>query len=178
MPLVHELLQLGVSVNKPSKDGETPLWIAARRGHQKVCAALVAAGAAVNHQCALGETPLMKAAESGHTPCVQLLCSAPPLHVHAHPLRRCMAYACTACVCAHGTRRCVELLLREGKADTQIVDAGGGTALMAARGGSSGDGDVYHGRDCAGCVAALEAISARSSSETFLDETPTAPTAS
>ena len=111
--------RLGCGVNRPSKDNESPLWIASRRGHLKVCSALIDARAAINAQCLLGEFPLYKAAEFGHV-------------------------------------RVVELLLGAG-ADLDLVDTNGGSALDVARAGGSGDGDVYHGKDCAGCAASSSA---------------------
>jgi len=55
---IRELIQAGADVNVKNKTGITPLYMAARNGHDEIVTALLEAGANVNAATTNGETPL------------------------------------------------------------------------------------------------------------------------
>eukprot|EP00850_Spirogloea_muscicola_P010889 SM000065S20238 [mRNA] locus=s65:596544:598708:+ [translate_table: standard] len=74
---VTSFLKAGVPVDLPrAMDGDTPLMLAARFGHQAVCEALLVEGAMPNARNAIQNGPLHEAARNGRVVCCQLLLSA------------------------------------------------------------------------------------------------------
>ncbi|RPA97765.1 ankyrin [Choiromyces venosus 120613-1] len=63
-----------VKYNKPDKDGRTPVWWAARNGHEGMMKLLLARGD-VNPNRPDSDTPLLRAAWRGHEGVVKLLLS-------------------------------------------------------------------------------------------------------
>ena len=128
---IHETLKLlvdaGVSVDKPTNDGETPLFIAAQKGNLIAVKAFIDAKAQVDLGNKDGVTPLHIAAQKGHKDVLVLLLKVKadvnavtkdgetPLHMAAQK----------------GDRRVVELLLNaEAKVNTATKD--GKTPLLLA----------------------------------------------
>ena len=74
--MVKALVAAGADVKKTQNDGETPLYCAARGGHEAVVKALIAAGADVNKADNVGVTPLWWAALEGHEAVVKVLIAA------------------------------------------------------------------------------------------------------
>ena len=58
------------------RSGETPLLLAAAKGHDDIVAALIAAGADKEATMPTGDTPLMTAAFNGHKDVVRVLLDA------------------------------------------------------------------------------------------------------
>ena len=57
----------GIEVNQPDKDGFTPLYMAALKGHEEVVSLLLGyEGNTVNQAENDGDTPLIMAAFNGH----------------------------------------------------------------------------------------------------------------
>ena len=54
-------------------NGATPLYFAAKKGHEAVARALIEAGADISMVTVNGRTPLYTAAHNGHTAIVQIL---------------------------------------------------------------------------------------------------------
>jgi ankyrin repeat protein len=68
------MVMVTVTVNLARTDnGWTPLYIAAKEGHQKCVAMLIKAKADVNHTTISGYTPLMIAKRKGHVECARIL---------------------------------------------------------------------------------------------------------
>jgi alpha-tubulin suppressor-like RCC1 family protein len=63
----------GAAVDQAYNDGKTPLWMAARYGHEAVVGQLLEAGAAVDQADNDGTTPLYIAARHGHDAVVAML---------------------------------------------------------------------------------------------------------
>lgn len=70
-PIVKFLVDKGADVNKPNKDGNTPLMLAVLKGHRKVVKILLAKDADPNLQNACGCTALMGAAAYGDAEVIQ-----------------------------------------------------------------------------------------------------------
>lgn len=70
------LHRLGVDVDSPDSRGQTPLHVAALRGHKNVVRALLSIGARVDACCQFKWTPLHLAALAGHVDVIRLLHSA------------------------------------------------------------------------------------------------------
>ncbi len=81
---IRLLITAGADVNTTNDDGNTPLTLAAWRGHTECVKLLLAApGIDVNLADQYGGSPLCLAAENGHTECVKLLLAAPGIDVIA-----------------------------------------------------------------------------------------------
>jgi cytohesin len=63
-------------VDAPNKNGYTPLYIAAGRGHTEAIKLLLAAKASVDAPNKNGSTPLLIVAQQGHTEAIKLLLAA------------------------------------------------------------------------------------------------------
>ena len=73
---VTEAIASGDDVNSVTRDGWTPLLLAAREGHAEVITALLAAGADLNLPHPNGRSPLHFAASNGHLAAVRTLAAA------------------------------------------------------------------------------------------------------
>jgi cytohesin len=71
--MVRALIEAGADVNKAADDGRTPLFMAARKGHEAVVRELIELGADINKAADNGVTPLVVAATKGHEKIVQIL---------------------------------------------------------------------------------------------------------
>ena len=72
--VVEDAIEKGIDVNQPTKNGQTPLWIAAWEGHKEIVSMLVEAkGVDVNQADKDGQTPLFRAAYEGHKEIVSML---------------------------------------------------------------------------------------------------------
>ena len=67
------LLAAGAAVDQARNNGSTPLYIAAKGGHEAVVKRLLAAGAAVDRARSDGSTPLRIACQKGHEVVAALL---------------------------------------------------------------------------------------------------------
>ncbi|KAI6831312.1 hypothetical protein KC340_g7747 [Hortaea werneckii] len=119
-------------VDKRDDCGHTPLWWAARRGHEAVVRLLLATSKvdpnAWNHE---GETPLIGAAGAGHKAVVQLLLATSKVDADAHSGR-----VTPLSVAAEGGHEAVvRLLLATGKVDVNNQTCLAGTPLSVAAGG-------------------------------------------
>lgn len=74
--LLEPLLAKGAIAGAASKDGATPLQLAATHGHLALVTALLEAGAAVDPKDVCDQTPLLAAAEAGHRPVCEALLEA------------------------------------------------------------------------------------------------------
>ena len=146
---------LDMTVGRAAKGGcepaRTPLYQAASQGHLPMVQELLRLGCGVNRPSKDNESPLWIASRRGHLKvCSALIDARAAINAQCllgeFPLYKAAEF---------GHVRVVELLLGAG-ADLDLVDTNGGSALDVARAGGSGDGDVYHGKDCAGCAALLE----------------------
>ena len=70
---VRRHLNEGANVNKPDKNGQTPLHRAAGRGYTEVAQTLIERGAKINPKDNEGQTPLHLASRLGYTPMIDLL---------------------------------------------------------------------------------------------------------
>jgi hypothetical protein len=70
---VERVLGQNVHIDKPDKEGNTPLGIAATLGNETVVQLLLQANASVDARDAKGKTPLMIAVREGHTKVARLL---------------------------------------------------------------------------------------------------------
>ena len=107
--IVRFLLTGGAQVSSTSKDGQTPLHRAARRGYENLARLLLDRGADVNAKDMRG-TPLHYAAARGHEDVVALLI-AKGADVNAENTRRCRPFDAAA---ANYHTRIVQLLLDAG----------------------------------------------------------------
>ena len=72
--MVKLLLSQDVAANSGDNGGRTPLWYAARRGHEAIVRLLLCREDVVaDSQDEQGETPMSKAAKYGHEAVVKLL---------------------------------------------------------------------------------------------------------
>ncbi|KAJ5610789.1 hypothetical protein N7510_007508 [Penicillium lagena] len=148
-PVIAEILckTARVYVNSRTVDGETPLWIAAEKGHDMAGRVFIDHGADVNVPNADGFQPLWIAAEGGHSVMVELLISH-GADVNAgtkiDPAALLVATkegffdskyvgGSTALIAAAGEGKIdvVEILIGKG-ADVNLKDNSGRTALIAA----------------------------------------------
>ncbi|MCE1246975.1 MAG: ankyrin repeat domain-containing protein [Firmicutes bacterium] len=72
---VEKALTQGMNVNLRTKDGWTPLYWAACKGHTRIAEILIDRGAYTNAKASNGETPLHEAAFFGHTTTIKLILS-------------------------------------------------------------------------------------------------------
>jgi ankyrin repeat protein len=80
------LLDQGLDVDSPTKNGETALCIAATEGHQGIVTLLVDRGADVNLRTLLGQTPFHYAASNSHKARILKHLSANPVaYQNLHP---------------------------------------------------------------------------------------------
>ena len=115
----------GIKVDARTPHDESPLMMAALKGHTDWVKRLIAAGADVNKT---GWTPLHYAATHGHLESIQLL-----LDAHAYIDAESPNQTTPLMMAAHyGTRAAVQLLLDEG-ADPTIKNALGLTAIDFAQ---------------------------------------------
>ena len=70
---VRRHLNEGADVNKPDKNGQTPLHHAAESGYTEVAQTLIERGAKVNSKDNEGRTPLHLASRIGYAPMIDLL---------------------------------------------------------------------------------------------------------
>jgi len=70
---VKQHLAAGTNVNAKSRNGETPLLLAANRDHKEIVELLIAKGADVNVKDKVGWTPLHSAVGQGHKEIAELL---------------------------------------------------------------------------------------------------------
>jgi ankyrin repeat protein len=73
MPVIELLISKGASVDARNTHGQTPLHMAAFKGHKEAAIYLLDHGADVNAENNQGSTPLLLSAEEGHLPFVDLL---------------------------------------------------------------------------------------------------------
>lgn len=71
---VQDLMTLGLALDRPNAEGDTPLTAAAAMGSVAILQRLIAAGANVMY--GLERLPLHLAAEAGHLDCVRVLLDA------------------------------------------------------------------------------------------------------
>ena len=71
--IVHTFLDAGANVNATTKDGGTPLMIAAEKGKDNIVRALLDKGADVNATTTEGESPLMLAKKGNHKEIIDML---------------------------------------------------------------------------------------------------------
>jgi hypothetical protein len=71
--IVHTFLDAGANVNATTKDGGTPLMIAAGKGKDNIVRALLDKGADVNATTTEGESPLMLAEKGDHKEIIDML---------------------------------------------------------------------------------------------------------
>ena len=74
--VLGEIEAKGLEVDASAKDGNTPLMMAASRGHSKTVSELIGKSATVNLKNNIGNTPLMLAVMASSEDCVQLLLNA------------------------------------------------------------------------------------------------------
>ena len=73
---VRRLIDQGADVETPSLHSESPLYIAAKKGHTEIARLLLNANADINKAHDAYQTPLFTAAEYGHIDVVKLLLEA------------------------------------------------------------------------------------------------------
>jgi uncharacterized protein len=112
-------------VNKLNAKDESPLMLAALKGHQKIAEALVKRGADVNKT---GWAPLHYAASSGNLPIIAMLIEN-SAYIDAESPNGTTPLMMAA---MYGTPEAVKLLIEEG-ADVQLKNAQGLTALQFAQ---------------------------------------------
>ncbi|GES66615.1 putative 2-5A-dependent ribonuclease [Aspergillus terreus] len=91
---IERVLGQNVQVDRPDKNGETPLGIATKLGNEAVVRRLLQANASVDTRSAGNKTPLMIAARNGHTQIAQLLLQRnPDLLAYSDEGLTCLHYA-------------------------------------------------------------------------------------
>ncbi|XP_063904035.1 uncharacterized protein LOC135123370 [Zophobas morio] len=70
------LVEAGSEINRGNKQGETPLYVASKMGHEKLVEYLMTAGAEINRAKKNGTTPLFIASQFGHEKVVEYLMTA------------------------------------------------------------------------------------------------------
>ncbi|QGI88024.1 hypothetical protein CEK25_002980 [Fusarium fujikuroi] len=71
--MVRTIVSLGVDVNSPDSDGQTPLHLSINNGHLGITRLLCEAGAVIEGRNPSGHTPLQSAAKNDHTEMAKLL---------------------------------------------------------------------------------------------------------
>lgn len=128
--LISLLIAAGANVNKTDKDGETPLNLAAGKGHAECVRTLLAApGIDVNKVSNNGKTPLTKAAGKGHAECLNLLLAAPGINVNEEKQNGEIPLFEAA---INGRTKCLRLLLAAPGIDVNIKNSKGSTPLSWA----------------------------------------------
>ena len=128
--LISLLIAAGANVNKTDKDGETPLNLAAGKGHAECVLTLLAApGIDVNKVSNNGKTPLTKAAGNGHAECLNLLLAAPGINVNKEKQNGEIPLFEAA---INGRTKCLRLLLAAPGIDVNIKNSNGSTPLSWA----------------------------------------------
>ena len=130
---VELLLSEGANVSTKDNEGFTPLLIAAKNGHAKVCELLLGTDKAdVKETGPHGYTPLLAAASNGHTEVCELLIEKGKTNIEETWLGR----GCTALIQAalRGHAKTVALLLSKG-ARPDARDQGFTPLLIAAQRG-------------------------------------------
>ncbi|XP_063904028.1 uncharacterized protein LOC135123367 [Zophobas morio] len=67
------LVEAGAEINRGNKQGETPLYVASKMGHEKLVEYLMTDGAEINRARNDGATPLLIASQNGHDKIVEYL---------------------------------------------------------------------------------------------------------
>ena len=128
---IIEVIAVGVNVNEPDCDGDTPLMLAAAQGHASIVAVLLQNGADVSAHNDEGETALHLAAYGGHTKAVKALLAAGSC-VDARDNGGSTPLMCAA----FGGYADVAIALLDSGADVTIKNFGGHGALdLGARSG-------------------------------------------
>ena len=73
-------------MDKPLICGNTPVYVAAQKGHTEAIRALIAANANVNTPAIFHTTPVLVAALEGHTEVIRALIAANQTLIHRRPL--------------------------------------------------------------------------------------------
>lgn len=132
---VERLIKAGNPADGPGGYGDTPLHVAAARGHVTVAAVLLAAGASVDaNDRYLGATPLHLAARHGHEDMVDLLITRGARgdskdHVDMTPLHHAVE---------SGNTETAESLIKHGANVNEPTGNGGSPLHMAIRRGDRG----------------------------------------
>lgn len=71
--MVTALIKFHADINKANQDGDTPLHVASRKGHEEVIMALITAKADIKKVNKAGQTPLQLAKLNHHQKIVELL---------------------------------------------------------------------------------------------------------
>eukprot|EP01047_Picozoa_sp_COSAG01_P029643 COSAG01_NODE_2039_length_8573_cov_13.642672_1_plen_2500_part_00 len=74
--VVQALVEAGATVDRPDKNGSTPLFVASHKGHVAAMEVLLGAGAAVDQPTKHGFTPLYVASRKGHVAAMEVLLGA------------------------------------------------------------------------------------------------------
>ncbi|XP_048202166.1 LOW QUALITY PROTEIN: receptor-interacting serine/threonine-protein kinase 4 [Perognathus longimembris pacificus] len=128
LPVVKLLARRpGAGVNAPTRQGHTPLHLAAQRGHYRAARALLDLGGDVDARGPRAHTPLHVAAETGHTSTARLL-----LHRGAGAGALAADGRTALHLAARGGHLATVRLLLEEKADPRARDPLGQTALHLA----------------------------------------------
>lgn len=156
--LARAMIFAGGNVNTSELDRmRTPLWVAAKNGHERVAKAFIVAGAVVNAADDQKLSPLMIAAQKGHHGMVSVLIKA-GADVNAQNNRTDTALHLAA---IEGHRAVIEILLLSPHIDVNQPGVEGHTALhhavkgnnsFSAQPGEQPEGD---GRDWVGVVKLL-----------------------
>ncbi len=121
-----------VYCNAPTRRSrQTPLHLAAAKGHDQALLRLVSFGALPNKRNASGQTPLHRAACAGFDFCVTALLEAEPSVVNAVDNEN--GQTALHLAAEDGHAGCVKLLVELGGADRLIRDKEGKTACDLAR---------------------------------------------
>ncbi len=128
--LLALLITAGAYINATDKDGDTPLYCAAKSGHVECVRLLLAApGIDVNKSDRKGFTPLYCAAKSGHVECARLLLAAPGIDVNKAANDNWTPLCWAA---GNGHVECIRLLLAAPGIDVNATDKNGWTPLWMA----------------------------------------------